>query len=83
MNLDDAIRSARAEVVDPGDAYLTDLSREGLRLILAEYDARGAAIERVRDLCAEQQVEAQGGGLTYVDTLYPGHVIEALDGESS
>lgn len=47
----------------------------------AESARRGAAIERVRALCADYMAEAEGGGYTNVDSLWPTDVLAILDEE--
>lgn len=47
---------------------------EAWRVVSAELESRGAAIERVRQLADEAAVEQE--------LLWPGQVIAALDGES-
>lgn len=51
------------------------------QLVLDALTAAQDADKRVRELCEERQTEAQGGGTTDADTLWPSEVLAALDGE--
>jgi hypothetical protein len=77
MTPDEAMAAARAAV-----KHWHPLPPRIAGVLLAELDSRGVAIERVRELCNEQRVEAQGGGLTDADMLWPSEVLDALDGQS-
>lgn len=47
----------------------------------AELESRGAAIERVRELCESRRAATTEGGRTDVDMVWPNEILDALDGE--
>lgn len=86
----DDLRARIAAAVDHGlwfaEADPDSVKPETVNAVLAvvqpvadERDRLAAAIEQIRELCADNQVEAVDGGMTDVNTMWPSEILAILD----